>query len=128
MEKKLGTPIEILCKGFPSEFVTYLSYCRNLKFEDKPDYNYLRTLLKDLFVKSGYDWDYQYDWNIIAKKRKEEKKVEGKEEEKMVMETDISKNSQQKNTQGTDDKAKKEGFNDKNNFSLLASKGDTQPK
>jgi casein kinase 1 len=73
MEKKLGTPVEILCKGFPNEFVTYLAYCRNLKFEDKPDYGYLKTLLKDLFVKSGYDWDYQYDWNIIAKKKKEEK-------------------------------------------------------
>jgi len=74
MEKKLGTPIEILCKGFPNEFVTYLSYCRNLKFEDKPDYTYIKGLLKDLFVKSGYEWDYQYDWNIIAKKKKDEKK------------------------------------------------------
>jgi len=87
MEKKLGTPIEVLCKGFPSEFVTFLSYCRNLKFEDKPDYNYLRTLLKDLFVKAGYEMDYQYDWNILAKKKKEEKASgeiteEGKQEAK----------------------------------------------
>mmetsp|Transcript_9218 Transcript_9218/g.8101 ORF Transcript_9218/g.8101 Transcript_9218/m.8101 type:complete len:111 (+) Transcript_9218:796-1128(+) len=91
MEKKLGTPIEILCKGFPNEFVTYLSYCRNLKFEDKPDYSYLKALFKDLFVKSGYEWDYQYDWNIVAKKKKEEKKKGG--EDKMNAEMDISKNS-----------------------------------
>jgi len=66
MEKKLSTPIDYLCKGLPSEFVTYLTYCRNLRFEDKPDYVYLRNLLKDLFIKSGYELDYQFDWNIIA--------------------------------------------------------------
>jgi len=73
MEKKIGTPVEVLCKGLPNEFATYLQYCKQLKFEDKPDYNYLKTLFKDLFVKSGYEWDYQYDWNLITKKKKEEK-------------------------------------------------------
>jgi len=72
MEKKLSTPIDYLCKGLPSEFVTYLTYCRNLRFEDKPDYVYLRNLLKDLFIKSGYELDYQFDWNIIAHEKKKE--------------------------------------------------------
>lgn len=100
MEKKLGTPIEVLCKGFPSEFVTFLSYCRNLKFEDKPDYNYLRTILKDLFVKSGYEMDYQYDWNILAKKKKEEKSNgETTEEGKQDSKEDLSKSKPEtKNT------------------------------
>lgn len=92
MEKKLGTPIEVLCKGFPNEFVTFLSYCRNLKFEDKPDYNYLRTILKDLFTKSGYEMDYQYDWNILAKKKKEEKSTgDTTEEGKQDSKEDVSK-------------------------------------
>jgi len=103
MEKKMGTPIEILCKGFPNEFATFLSYCRNLKFEDKPDYNYLRSLLKDLFVKSGYEMDYQYDWNIIAKKKKEDKTTsEAPEDEKVeAAKVDVLGNSQ------IDDKVKK---------------------
>jgi len=85
MEKKLGTPLEVLCKGISNEFVTYMSYCRNLKFEDKPDYAYLKGLLKDLFVKSGFEWDYEYDWNLIAKKKKEEKtKEEGKMNEELT--------------------------------------------
>jgi len=71
MEKKLSTPIDFLCKGFPNEFITFLSYCRNLRFEDRPDYSYLRNLLKDLFVKSGYEMDYQYDWTIIGKEKSE---------------------------------------------------------
>lgn len=66
MEKKLATPLDTLCKGFPQEFVTYLTYCRNLRFEDKPDYAYLKGLFKDLFVRSGYEYDYVYDWNLLS--------------------------------------------------------------
>ncbi|CAK0902224.1 unnamed protein product [Prorocentrum cordatum] len=38
MEKKMSAPIEVLCEHFPAEFVTYLNYCRSLRFEDRPDY------------------------------------------------------------------------------------------
>jgi len=37
-EKKMATPIEALCKGAPSEFATYLNYCRSLRLKKKPDY------------------------------------------------------------------------------------------
>lgn len=66
MEKKLSTSIEVLCKGFPPEFATYLSYTRNLRFDEKPDYAYLRNLLKELFVKSNFELDYVYDWNLLG--------------------------------------------------------------
>jgi casein kinase 1 len=52
-EKKMVTAIEILCRGFPSEFVTYFQYCRSLRFDDKPDYSYLRKQLRDLFTREG---------------------------------------------------------------------------
>ena len=52
-EKKMVTAIEILCRGFPSEFVTYFQYCRSLRFDDKPDYSYLRKQLRDLFTCEG---------------------------------------------------------------------------
>ena len=32
MEKKISTPAEILCKGFPQELATFINYARNLKF------------------------------------------------------------------------------------------------
>ena len=51
-----------MCKGIPKEFADYITYCRNLRFEDKPDYVFLKGLFKDLFTKSGYDFDYVYDW------------------------------------------------------------------
>merc|ERR1739842_284663 len=64
MEKKMSTPIEVLCKHFPCEFVTYLNYCRSLRFEDRPDYAYLRRLLKDLFFRAGYQYDFVFDWTL----------------------------------------------------------------
>lgn len=45
-EKKMSTPIEVLCKGFPAEFAMYLNYCRSLRFEESPDYMYLRQLFR----------------------------------------------------------------------------------
>jgi hypothetical protein len=76
MEIKLSTSIDVLCKGFPAEFGTYLAYCRNLRFDEKPDYAYLRKILKDLFKRSGYEQDYIYDWNLVdEEKKKNESKI-----------------------------------------------------
>ena len=68
-KKKIETTLDTLCKDLPEEFVIYLSYCRNLKFEDKPDYTFLGKLIRDLFGKSGFEWDYVYDWTIMANQR-----------------------------------------------------------
>ncbi|CAD8181451.1 unnamed protein product [Paramecium octaurelia] len=70
MEKKMTTPVEVLCKTLPIEFSTYLNYCRSLRFEDKPDYSFLRKMFKELFQKHGYDWDYQYDWCLAINGQK----------------------------------------------------------
>jgi serine/threonine protein kinase len=65
MEKKINTPVDVLCKGFPVEFAQYLSYCKALNFEDRPDYGYLRRLFKDLFTREGYEYDYVFDWTLL---------------------------------------------------------------
>jgi len=36
-------------QGFPAEFAMYLNYCRGLRFEEAPDYMYLRQLFRILF-------------------------------------------------------------------------------
>ncbi|XP_073309754.1 casein kinase 1-like protein 6 isoform X2 [Primulina huaijiensis] len=64
-EKKMLTPIELLCKSYPSEFISYFHYCRSLRFEDKPDYSYLKRLFRDLFIREGYQFDYVFDWTIL---------------------------------------------------------------
>ncbi|CAG8708325.1 4678_t:CDS:2, partial [Ambispora leptoticha] len=65
MEKKMTTPTELLCRGFPNEFAIYLNYTRSLRFDDKPDYSYLRKLFRDLFVREGFQYDYVFDWTIF---------------------------------------------------------------
>lgn len=62
MEKKMQTPVEQLCKGFPLQFTQYMNYVKNQKFEAKPDYSYLRQLLRDVMKEQGYEFDYIYDW------------------------------------------------------------------
>nr|XP_027189531.1 casein kinase 1-like protein 10 isoform X2 [Cicer arietinum] len=64
-EKKMLTPIEVLCKSHPLEFTSYFHYCRSLRFEDKPDYSYLKKLFRDLFIREGYQFDYVFDWTIL---------------------------------------------------------------
>ena len=39
-----------------------MKYCKSLKFEDDPNYDYLQQLLKDVFVRNGYDYDFNFDW------------------------------------------------------------------
>ncbi|KAI3968854.1 hypothetical protein MKX01_029004 [Papaver californicum] len=64
-EKKMLTPIEVLCKSYPSEFISYFHYCRSLRFDDKPDYSYLKRLFRDLFIRESYQFDYVFDWTIL---------------------------------------------------------------
>lgn len=77
-EKKMSTPVEVLCKGFPAEFAVYLNYTRALRFEDKPDCQYLRKLFRDLFVREGYQMDYVFDWTQ-KRAAEEANKEQGKE-------------------------------------------------
>lgn len=65
MEKKMSTPVDMLCKHFPDEFELYLNYCRSLRFEDRPDYTYLKRTLKDLFLREGYQYDFVFDWTLM---------------------------------------------------------------
>merc|ERR1712223_1429876 len=71
-DKKLSTPIDELCKGTPAEFSTYINYCRSLRFEEKPDYAYLRQLIRNLFHRQGFSYDYVFDWNAIKENQNKE--------------------------------------------------------
>lgn len=54
---QLHIVLQVLCKSYPSEFVSYFHYCRSLRFEDKPDYSYLKRLFRDLFIREGTFYD-----------------------------------------------------------------------
>ena len=67
---KQTVSLEELCKKVPNEFLLYMKYCRVLQFTDKPDYAMLKELFLNLFKKRGYNLDFIYDWNTIAKNKK----------------------------------------------------------
>lgn len=57
-----------LFKGFPAEFSMYLNYCRGLRFEEAPDYMYLRQLFRILFRTLNHQYDYVFDWTMLKQK------------------------------------------------------------
>lgn len=62
MEMKIEMSISELCSGQPDEFKVYIEYCRALRFEDCPDYRYLRALFSDLMKRKQFADDGIYDW------------------------------------------------------------------
>ncbi|KAG7665292.1 CK1b [[Candida] subhashii] len=60
--KKQTTSINELCYGFPIQFAQYLTYVRNLKFDETPDYKYLYNLMDKALISIGETADGHYDW------------------------------------------------------------------
>lgn len=70
-EKKVSTPLDSLCEGLPSEFFTYLKYARGLHFTDKPNYDYLVKLFRDLFIRKGFKYDAIFDWTTATEEKED---------------------------------------------------------
>lgn len=64
MEKKLATPIDLLCHGYPHLY-EFLVYVRSLRFMDKPDYKALRKYFEPVV-------DEPWDWETVLPPVKEE--------------------------------------------------------
>lgn len=48
-----------------------MQYCRNLRFEEAPDYNYLKRLFKEKLIKEGYQYDHIFDWILLPLRLKD---------------------------------------------------------
>ncbi len=59
-DAKMCTSLESLCEGLDECFKEYIAYCRKLKFDEVPDYNYLKSLFdktaKKLNIVPKYEW------------------------------------------------------------------------
>ena len=63
LNKKVNIAAEKLLKKEPQELISYLKYCKILKYEQDPDYEYLIGLFKNIFAKVLKDKiDYKFDW------------------------------------------------------------------
>ena len=59
MKKNMG--LEILCEKLPEEIRLFISYTKNLKFEEEPEYNYLKNLLKVVINTKNSDKNYFFN-------------------------------------------------------------------
>ena len=67
------------CKNMPKEIITYMLYCRELDFEQKPDYNYLRGLFENVLKSNGTFNDLHFSWikdiSILKNNKNSENKI-----------------------------------------------------
>ena len=64
-EIKKNIKIKELCSELPEEFESFYNYIRKLEFEQVPDYDYLKLLLKNILKKNNFIIDYYYDWDKV---------------------------------------------------------------
>ena len=60
---------EVLCQNLPKQFCDYMKYVRKLKFEEDPDYNYLRWLFINLLISLKCQNDLKFNWNLGMKNK-----------------------------------------------------------
>ena len=69
LEKKINTNNNELCKDLPYEFITFIHYIKDLKFEEKPNYLYLKELLGKIFDKNNFNYDLIFDYTHLLLKK-----------------------------------------------------------
>jgi len=69
-KKKIETPLEELCRGQPHEFKEFMDYCRQLKFEQEPNYKICFTIFESCMARHQFDgkiMDYTWKQNRLSK-------------------------------------------------------------
>lgn len=59
---KSAISVSELCAGLPREFELYFEHVKALKAWEAPDYAKYRQIFRELFIESGYVYDFRYDW------------------------------------------------------------------
>lgn len=60
MDIKLSTKLETLCQNLPICFINYIQYCWSLKFNEKPNYQYLINLFKETIKQNKFECHYEW--------------------------------------------------------------------
>merc|ERR1719204_2505094 len=64
--KKLSTLPEQLCRGYPEEFAHLIRYSWRLSYEERPNYEQLRRMFREVFFKQRFRADWEYDWDTLG--------------------------------------------------------------
>lgn len=55
---------EELCAGVHEPFLQFLKYARGLKFDEMPDYLFVKKIFSDAMVRSNLTYDFEFDWTL----------------------------------------------------------------
>ncbi|CAD8146376.1 unnamed protein product [Paramecium octaurelia] len=83
-EMKQTIPLQELIGNKLPELIKALSYIRKLKFEEQPDYEYIKNLIEEAAENNNIKLDGYYDWNEgvkLSKKLSESKLSQDKKEQ-----------------------------------------------
>ncbi|KAA6375550.1 MAG: putative CK1/CK1/CK1-D protein kinase [Streblomastix strix] len=112
MNLKASTPIDVLCRNCPIEFVHYLNYVKRLEFAQEPDYFYLKRTFSTLFLKQRFTNDFMFDW--VSQNEREQfnerarrKKLEIQQQKQLQLEDIIQLQIKQQNQELADKQRKK---------------------
>jgi len=127
-EKKLNSSITLLCDKLPKEFIDFIHYIKDLAFEDKPDYQYLKSLLGKIYDKYKFNYDITFDFTeILIKKENKEKeqkeqniiKLSSNLEEKEINKDEIKDDNKKENKQNDENKIEEKKSKDNNNDNII---------
>ena len=127
-EKKLNSSITLLCDKLPKEFIDFIHYIKDLAFEDKPDYQYLKSLLGKIYDKYKFNYDITFDFTeILIKKENKEKeqkeqniiKLSSNLEEKEINKDEIKDDNKKENKQNDENKIEEKKSKDNNNDYII---------
>lgn len=69
---------------FLDQLAIFLKYARSLRFTERPDYEWLKDLLKDLFNEHNFKTALALDWILSQKKKDEAEKKKKREIQKAL--------------------------------------------
>ena len=110
LQIKLNSKINVLCDKLPKEFIKFVNYIKELNFEQRPDYQYLKSILGNIYNKYNFNHDSIYDFTEYLTK----KEIEEKENNKQLNLNPFPINSKEKNEETKiikDNKQKNDDYN-----------------
>jgi serine/threonine protein kinase len=81
-EMKSSITSDKLCNGLPEEFTAFINYCRNLEFEQDPNYDYLKSLFTSVLSRNFQKNELFFFWAINKDINRIESKSAGKSRSK----------------------------------------------
>ena len=72
---KQTIPISSYGEDIPLQILRILSYAKQLKFDEKPNYSYMRKLIRSLYIEKQFNFDNKFDWTILKEEKYNRTKI-----------------------------------------------------